>query len=228
MTTHKKILAIIPARGGSKGVPGKNIKLLAGKPLLSYAIEAAKKSQYITRLVVSTEDEKIAAVATNYNAEVIKRPLELAQDETPMPPVLTQVIEALFTQEEYTPDIVVLLQPTSPLRTAQHLDAAIEKFLSADYDSLLGVTLIYEHRFEPNETGYLVPVEKERKNRQQRKPVIIENGSVYISSIELIKHGKILGDRIGYYPLEKNAAIDIDDPFDFFLAEQIILNNSNK
>lgn len=222
MNVPKEILAIIPARGGSKGIPGKNIKPLAGKPLLAYAIEAGKQSRYITRLVVSTEDEAIAAVATRYAAEVVKRPPELAQDETTMPPVLLQAVTSLEL-EGYTPDIVVLLQPTSPLRATRHIDGAIEKFFSGPYDSLLGVTLIYEHRFESDEQDCVVPVEKERKNRQERRPVIIENGSVYITTPKLIKEGKILGDHIGYFPIEKDAAVDIDDPFDFFLAEQSIL-----
>ena len=124
-----EILAIIPARGGSKGIPGKNIKLLAGKPLLFYTIDAAKNSKYITRTVVSTESAQIKDIALSLGAEVIDRPIELAQDETKTAPVLLQVVSELEKQNYY-PDIVVLLQATCPLRNAKELDEAVELFFA--------------------------------------------------------------------------------------------------
>ena len=123
-----EILAIIPVRGGSKGIPGKNIKLLAGRSLLSYTIDAALKSKYIKRTVVSTEDSNIKNIAQSLGVEVLDRPIELAQDETKTAPVLLHVVEEL-EKENYKPDVTILLQATCPLRNAKELDEAIELFL---------------------------------------------------------------------------------------------------
>ncbi len=224
MDNLPKILAIIPARGGSKGVPGKNIKPILGKPLLAYTIEEAKKSKHIDRLVVSTEDEKIAKVAQDFGTEVVIRPKELAQDETPMEPVLIQAVNFLEKKENYTPDLVLILQPTCPLRKSKYIDEAIEKFLSGGYDSLISTSFVYEHRYEISPDGCLIPAVKERKNRQERKPAILENGAIYISKIDLIKQEKILGNKIGYYEMDYKSSIDIDTPVDFFIAEQFIIN----
>src|SRR3989344_4807350 len=147
MKTLPKILAIIPARGGSKGVPGKNIKPLAGKPLIAYTIAEAKKSKYIDRLVVSTENKEIAKVAREFMAEVIERPAELARDETPTPPVLRQAVEFLEAKEGYLPDLVLLLPCTCPLRKAGQIDVMIEKYLAEPqkYDCLIGIISILKH-----------------------------------------------------------------------------------
>ena len=220
-----KIIAVIPARGGSKGIPRKNIKLLAGKPLIAYSIEAGQSSSYLDRVFVSTEDEEIAFIAKQLRSEVTKRPLELAGDETPMLPVLNHLLCELEKKEKFKPDILVILQPTSPLRQAWHIDQAIKHFFSGDFDSLLGVSLIYEHRFELiKDSCYITPVLQERKNRQERLPVMVENGFIYVIKVDVIKAGRILGDRIAHYPVEKKYAIDIDDYDDFLIAEKIIKN----
>ncbi|MDD3149244.1 MAG: acylneuraminate cytidylyltransferase family protein [Candidatus Gastranaerophilales bacterium] len=130
-----KILGIIPARGGSKGIPRKNIRLLAGKPLIAYTIEASLKSKYIDRTILSTEDAEIKEIAQKFGAEVMDRPFELAQDETKTAPVLTDIVNKL-EHTGYSPDIVVLLQPTCPLRDENVIDAAIEKLINADNDSI--------------------------------------------------------------------------------------------
>lgn len=134
-----KILAIIPARGGSKGIPRKNIKILCGKPLIAYTIEAALSSKRIDKVVVSTEDEEIAEIAKGYGAEVIPRPLELAKDDTSSLPVYQQVIKHLAEVEICYPDIIAVLQPTSPLRLVQNIDGAIEKFLETACDSVVSI-----------------------------------------------------------------------------------------
>lgn len=226
MFEGKKVIAIIPARGGSKGIPRKNIRLLAGKPLLAYTVDAAKNSSYIDRVIVSTEDSEIATISQSVGAEVIIRPVEHAQDNSPTVHVLEHVLGEIQSKENFIPDVIITLQATSPLRQAKHIDEAIEKYFSSDFDSLLGVSHIYEHRFEPNEDEkFVVPVVKERLGRQHRKPVIIENGFIYISNRELIEQGKILGDKTTSYLVDKKYSLDIDDPHDFFLAEQIILNS---
>lgn len=217
----KKILAIITARGGSKGIPGKNIKLLAGKPLIAYSIDEAKKSKYIDQLVVSTDDVDISKVAKEFGAEVIDRPAELAQDGTATAPVLHHVLDFLQESENYKPDVVLLLQPTSPLRTVAHIDEMIEKFMAGDYDSMLSVKFINEPRFEINEKDNLEQVET-RENRQKRTPTIIENGALYLTDIDIIKKDLMTGDKIGYYEMDEASSIDIDEPFDFILAEHLI------
>lgn len=225
MFEGKKIIAIIPARGGSKGIPRKNIRLLAGKPLLAYSIDGAKKSVYIDRIVVSTEDDEIAQISKKYGAEVVRRPPELAEDASPTLPSLQHVLEQLKNTEEFVPDIVLTLQATSPLRLSTHIDDAIEKYYANNVDSLHGVNYVYEHRFELNQDGNtIVPVNGERVPRQNRKPVILENGFLYISKKELIEAGRILGDKILPFVVDKKFSVDIDDPHDFFIAEQIILN----
>ena len=137
---NHNIVAIVPARGGSKIIPRKNIRLLNGKPLIYYTIKEAQNSKYIHRVLVSTEDREIAEIAKGYGAEVVPRPVELAQDDTPSVLVYQQVIKHLEQVEEFSTNvIVVLLQPTSPLRKAEDIDGAIEKLLHTDYDSIMSV-----------------------------------------------------------------------------------------
>jgi CMP-N-acetylneuraminic acid synthetase len=131
------VIAIIPARGGSKGIPRKNIRLLAGKPLIAYTIEAAFTSK-MDKVIVSTEDEEIAEISKKYGAEVIERPKGLAKDETPTIDVIFHVLEILKAKN-YNPDIVVLLQPTSPLRNAEDIYNAIKLFLDSDCESVVSV-----------------------------------------------------------------------------------------
>ncbi len=223
MYNEKKIIAIIPARGGSKGILRKNIRPLAGRPLLAYSVDAAKQSTYVDRVFVSTEDAEIAEVAEAVGAEVIVRPQEFAQDQSPTLPVLTHVLDVLQQKENFIPDLIITLQATSPLRTAAHIDEALQIFFASQGDSLLGVSHIYEHRFETeNQENFVAPVTKERLGRQHRKPVIIENGFIYITPRTLLEQGKILGDKVVPYPVGKESSIDIDDLHDFFLAEQLI------
>ena len=124
-----EVLAIIPARGGSKGIPGKNIKLLASEPLLAYSIKAAQNSKFVSRTIVSTECKEIKDISISYGVEVIDRPIELAQDETKTAPVLLHVLNELEKQN-YKPDVVVLLQATCPLRDENELDEAFDIFFN--------------------------------------------------------------------------------------------------
>ena len=129
MNKKPNIIAIIPARGGSKSVPRKNIRLLNRKPLIYYAIKEAQKSKYLHGVFVSTEDRELAEIAKGYGTEVVPRPVELAQDDTPPLPVYQQVIEHLEEVGTFYPDVIVILQPTSPLRTVEDIDDAIEELL---------------------------------------------------------------------------------------------------
>lgn len=221
----EKILAIIPARGGSKGIPKKNIKLLADKPLIAYTIEAALKSNYLDRVIVSTEDKKISEISKKYGAEVIKRPKNLAEDSTPTQPVLEHVINYLEKREDYKPDIIVLLQPTSPLRNAFHIDGAVEKFLKERCDSLLSVCPSYVFIWKI-EKGKAVSINynfKKRPLRQDKKSEYRENGAIYITRPEIFfKKHNILGGKIGLYIMPEEDSFDIDTEFNFWLCEEII------
>jgi CMP-N-acetylneuraminic acid synthetase len=138
MNINLKGCAIIPARGGSKDIPKKNIKPLRGKPLITYTIDYAKKSRCINKVVVSTEDEEIAEISRKYGAEVMERPENLAKGESPTIDVIFHVLKIL-KMKNYNPDIVVLLQPTSPLRSAKDIDNAIKLFLDSDCESVVSV-----------------------------------------------------------------------------------------
>ena len=150
INTDKKFLAIIPARGGSKGIPKKNIKSLLGKPLIQYTIESALKSKYLDKIVVSTDDKKIADISEKLGAEIpCLRPKKLARDNTLILPVLQHMVNFLKKKENYNPFAIVLLQPTSPLRTVRHIDEAIELFLKKPKaDSLVSVMQV-PHNMTP-------------------------------------------------------------------------------
>ncbi len=224
-----EILAIIPARGGSKGVPRKNIRLLVGKPLIAYSIEAALKSRYIDRVVVSTEDEEIAETARRWGAEVIRRPKKLARDDTPTIDVIIHVLDYLRKEEKYIPDIVVLLQPTSPLRTREDIDNAIEHFLNnQDCLSLVSVT---EFEHPPwwalkIENGYLSPIFNEeyiRMRRQDLPKAYKPNGAIFISTPKVLYEYKTFyTPKTIAYIMPPERSIDIDTEFDFLIAEFLI------
>ena len=224
MIETERIMAIIPARGGSKGIPKKNIKPLLGKPLISYSIEHAKKSEYINKVIVSTEDKEIAEISKEYGAEVIERPEELAKDETPTIEVIFHVLKVLKAKN-YTPDIVILLQPTSPLRTAEDIDKAVELFLNSGCESVVSVCEV-EHSpywcFEIEE-GYLKSLfgdEYLRRRRQDLEKVYVPNGAMYISTPKnLRKYKGFYCLRTIPYIMPPERSIDIDNEVDFMLAE---------
>lgn len=198
------ILAVIPARGGSKGIPRKNIRLLAGKPLLAWSIEAAQASKFLDRTVISTEDPEIAEVARRCGAEVLVRPAELASDETPTLPVLQHALERVPAET------VVLLQPTSPVREAGLVDRCIERFLKSGADSLA--------------TGYWCKAQEYGKAQTRRQEVpgfFVDDGNVYVIKAELLSRGDRVGKKIERMVLSREQNLDLDDEFDFWVAEQI-------
>lgn len=224
-----KVLAIIPARGGSKGIPRKNIKLLAGKPLIAYSIEAAQKASGLDRVVVSTDDEEIAEVSRRFGAEVIMRPAYLAEDKTPTLPVLQHVVETLAA-DDYVPDAVMTLQPTSPLRTPVHIDEAIALFKEDDKaDSLVSFVEV-PHIFHPrsvmklNEEGYMVPFldEPQPLRRQDKEAVFARNGAaIYITRTERLSD-YIFGGNLLAYMMDEASSVDVDTMADFEKIEYIL------
>ena len=199
------ILGLIPARGGSKGVPGKNIKLIHGKPLIVWTIEHAKKSKKIDKIIVSTDSDEIANVAQKCGVEVLRRPKELATDTASTQDVMVHALQ------NYPADILVLLQPTSPYRSEGLIDRCVESFLSGDYDSLA--------------TGFICDYKEYGKNtlpRQQIEGFFYDDGNVYVIKAENILAGDRYGTKIKRYFTDRFENAEIDDEFDFWLLEQIL------
>lgn len=225
----KKFLAIIPARGGSKGIPRKNIKLLRGKPLIYYTIKAALACKKIDRVVVSTEDKEIAKISLKLGAEVpCLRPKQLAGDKAPTLPVLQHMVDYLKNKEKYKPYAVLTLQPTSPLRTKKHLAEAISLFLNDQKaDSLVSVVKI-PHNMVPESImklrgKYLKDYSPlKRVLRRQDKPVYYaRNGAaIYITKTEKLKY-YIRGGKVLPFFMSKLESVDIDDPEDWTLVEKL-------
>jgi CMP-N,N'-diacetyllegionaminic acid synthase len=225
MINGKKILAIIPARGGSKGIPKKNIKPLKGKPLMAWTIEEAKKSKLLDKIIVSTDDEEIMNVAKKWGAEVpFLRPSELAQDDTPG---IAPVLHALeyFSDYEY----VVVLQPTSPLRLAEDIDEAIylcEKNKSNFCVSVTESKIIPDWMFRINNRGILEPLNSNREipyQRQMAEKVYVLNGAIYVGKKEpLIEKQSFLTPETIPYIMPNIRSIDIDDMDDFLWCEYIL------
>ncbi len=221
-------VAIIPARGGSKSIPRKNIRLLNGKPLVYYAIKEAQHSRYVHRVFVSTEDREIAEIAKGYGAEVIPRPVELAQDDTPSLPVYRQVIKYLEDMENSYPDVVVLLQPTSPLRKVEDIDGAIEKFLHTNCDSIVSVCEVEHppHWMYTLEGDRLKPIIEggETITRRQNAPKVYRlNGAICVTRSQFIMNqNTVVGHNTGAYIMSTERSVDIDTELDFRLTELLM------
>jgi CMP-N,N'-diacetyllegionaminic acid synthase len=224
-----KILAIIPARGGSKGIPRKNICVLCGQPLIAYTIKAAQQAKAPDRILVSTNDEEIADKSRALGAEVRMRPGELARDDTPTRDVLQHLVTEL-SREGYRPDAVLTLQPTSPLRTAQHIDEAVALFQSKpEADSLVSCIEV-PHIFHPlsvmciDKEGYLVPflAQPQPSRRQDKQPVFARNGAaIYITRTERLAE-YVFGGLLVPYMMDADSSIDIDTLDDLAAAERIL------
>lgn len=213
-------IGVIPARSGSKGIPDKNIKLMAGKPLIAYTIEAALESN-IDKVVVSTNSEVIARISQKFGAEVIMRPEELACDDSPTIDSLHHVINSL--KEVY--DLVFTLQPTSPLRKCIHINESLTLFAESDADSLVSVVEV-PHNYLPqklmNYDGLYLQGDLKIKPRQSMSTLYARNGAaIYISNIERLKEQVLFGKIIPYF-MTKHESIDIDDMEDWIIAEALL------
>jgi len=225
-----KILAFIPARGGSKRIPNKNIKLLNGKPLIVYTIEAAKGSNHINRIVVSTDSEEIATIAKQYGAEVpFLRPKEISQSDSTEMQFFEHALNRFEKHEQYEPDLIVLLYPTSPFRKPASIDRAIEEMLKhPEVDSLRSLRLCSEHPYKMwvIENGYLKPfVKGENPNIHTLSyhllpTVYVQNASIYITKLSTIKNKKSpTGDVVIPFIMDETESIDINTSLDFQFAE---------
>ncbi|GAB4523854.1 MAG: acylneuraminate cytidylyltransferase family protein [Anaerolineales bacterium] len=230
-----EILALIPARGGSKSIPRKNIRLFAGHPLIAWSIAAARASEMVTRTLVSTDDEEIAAVARRYGAEVpFIRPAELAQDETPDLPVFEHALAWLAAHENYRPDIIVHLRPTSPLRKVWHIDQAASLLLERpEADSIRSVSPPSQNPFKMYRIGgdgllralVEVPGLPEAYNmpRQALPKVYWHNGYMdAFWSDTITEQHSMSGTTILPFVLSPEDWIDLDTPEDWARAENLV------
>jgi CMP-N,N'-diacetyllegionaminic acid synthase len=217
-------LAVIPARGGSRGIEKKNLVAIEGKPLIAYTIEAALAARSITRLVVSTDDNEIADVARRYGAETIERPARLATDIAPTEPAVLHVLETLAQNEGYKPELTALLQATSPLRDADDIDNAVELLIRENYDSVFSVA--EDHGlFWQVENSEAAPRYdyKNRPRRQDMEPLWRENGAIYITKTQTwLDEKNRLGGRIGVYRMPPEKSVDLDGPIDLELIRLLM------
>lgn len=222
-------IAVIPARGGSKGIPHKNITDLAGKPLIAYTIEAALKAKTLRRVIVSTDDAEIAEIAKSYGAEVpFLRPAELARDDTPSPTVVQHTVRYVEEDEGHRLDAVVLLQPTSPLRNERHIDEAVEKLFESGADSVITVCKVRHHPYWcfVVKGDRLYPFSKKgiTISRHQDLPqVYAANGAVYVVKRDvLFKQSSLFGKDTRAVVMSLKDSMDIDDYTDLFVAEMVL------
>lgn len=228
-----KVLAIIPARGGSKGVPGKNIKNLGGKPLIAYTIERAFESKKLSKIVLSSEDEEIINTAKNLGIEVpFVRPMELATDQAKSIDVVNHAVLELEKNNEFF-DAVCLLQISSPFREKGFIDKAIQKFIDENVDALISVLKV-PHEFNPHwtfipdNTGHLriSTGDKEIITRRQDLPTsYYRDGSIYITKTDIIKKGSFYGEKLGYIENNPKYFINIDTLEDWKKAKEWIRIN---
>lgn len=229
MYEHHRVLGIIPARGGSKGLPGKNIKELAGKPLIAYTIAQAQASRYIDRILVSTDSPRIAEVARRHNAEApFMRPPDLANDKTGMLAVLLHAIEWLEHHAQSRYDIIVLLQVTSPLRETEDIDNCIALLVEKNAENVFAVTPSHTNPYftmvEIDENGKVRPVKSSNAQTRQSAPSVFEiNGAVYVWWTDVLQQQQqTLLDKSHIYIMPKERSIDIDDSLDFNIASMIL------
>ncbi|HEU6451553.1 MAG TPA: acylneuraminate cytidylyltransferase family protein [Gemmatimonadaceae bacterium] len=226
-----RVLGLVPARGGSRGVPRKNARLLGGKPLLQYTADAALAARLLTRVVLSTDDAEIAEIGRRCGLDVpFMRPAELARDETPMVPVVRHALEAVeATDGAY--DAVCLLQPTAPLRGSEEIDACIELLERGGADTVITVRRVPEE-YNPHwvyfadesgalslSTGEAAPIAR----RQELPPAFHRDGAVYVARRAVVmERGSLFGDRVLGYVADREHTVNIDGPADWRRAEQLV------
>ena len=231
--SDNEILAIIPARGGSKGILNKNIRPFGGKPLIAHTIEQAKSSKYITRVVVSTDSEEIADVSRRFGAEVpVMRPAEMAEDQSQVADALIHMLEFLKASESYKPDYFVMLQTTSPLRTNEDIDASLKTLFSTDADCVVTLCETEQLLYTKDAHERLTLVSDKKfmlsTNRQQLEQTYMLNGAmVYGIKTDVFLRDKSFfkGNLIGHV-VEGWRSIDLDEPADFVVGELIFENVS--
>jgi CMP-N,N'-diacetyllegionaminic acid synthase len=213
------VVGLIPARGGSKAIPRKNLAPLGGKPLIAWTIEAARASKALTAVVVSTESDEVAEAAVG--AQILRRPAPLADDDAPMRSVIDHALAELGA-----PGVLVLLQPTSPLRRSEHIDEAVRLLLDGDADCVVSVVEV-PHRFGPDslmalDDGRLVPIAETATRRQEKRPVYARNGPAILAMRPDRISGDLYGGDCRPYLMRPEDSVDVDEQFDLELAEFLL------
>jgi YrbI family 3-deoxy-D-manno-octulosonate 8-phosphate phosphatase len=220
-----EILAIIPARGGSKGIPRKNLCPVAGKPLLAYTVEHARRTPEITRVVVSTDDPEIGAIAEHWGAEVVRRPPEFSGDEASSESALLHALDQLRAAEGYEPGLVVFLQATSPLRRPDDIQSAIATLRAERADSLFSAGPVHGFVWR-REAGRLDSFSYDHRNRRRRQDApedLLENGSIYLFKPQVLREfGNRLGGKIAVYLMDPLDSLQVDEPADLPLFERLL------
>jgi len=233
----KEILCVIPARGGSKSVPKKNIALIAGKSLLAYTVEEAEKVSAISDLIVSTDDEEIASVAVSLGVQVpFLRPSELATDHAQAAPVLMHALLEMETLKAKRYDAIMMLQPTTPLRLASHIQTAIDMLASSDCDSVVSVVSVGgNHPFRMKRlisdqlVNFIDQGFEDMRPRQTLPPVYIRNGAVYLSRRHVVvDQQQVVGAVCLGFEMRAEDSVNIDDRLDFKLAELLLLERGRQ
>lgn len=233
MAQERKILALIPARGGSQRVKNKNSRLLGGKPLIAYTIEAARKSRLVSRVIVSTDSHEIAAIARDVGAEVpFLRPAEIAGSHSTELEFHEHALDWLKSNEGFEPELVVNLYPTTPFRGAELIDSAIERILAnPDADSLRSTKKCSEHPYKMwvKDGEFLKPFVEKTSGESHTAayhllpPVQIQNASIYITRpTTLAKFRNTVGERVLSFEMTEDESVDINTPLDFVMAEAML------
>lgn len=224
------ILAIVVARGGSKGLPGKNLRRLAGLPLVAHTVLAAKQARILDRVILSTDSVEIAKTGKRYGAEVpFLRPAELATDESPIAPVLAHAVEWVEKDQGKPVDVVVLLQATSPFRRAEHIDAGLRLLFQSGADSVVGLCETHHSPYwmrvlDKGRVKPLLPHKKSQGRRRQDLPPVYQiNGALYASRrCVVMEQGEVLGKDVRGLIMDWDDSVDIDSARDLLLAEAIL------
>lgn len=221
-----KIISVIPARGGSKGIPGKNIKKVAGRPLIGYSIDAALQAEFVDRVIVSTDEQAIANVAEASGAEVILRPALLSGDLASSESALLHVLQRLDEKENYQPDLLVFLQCTSPLTLPEDIDGTVQALIQAEADTSFAAAPFHYYLWSCDLNGKVAEINHKKDSRtmrQQRDGQFIEAGAVYVMSVKgfLKKKSRFFGKTV-LYEIPEERCFEIDEPVDLLIAEQML------
>jgi CMP-N,N'-diacetyllegionaminic acid synthase len=234
---NPRVLGVVTARAGSRGIPGKNTKLLAGRPLISYTIDAARASDAFDRLILSSDDPRAAAIAREQGCEVpFTRPAELSADDTPHLPVMEHAVRWMLDREGYRPDWVMILMPTSPLRRPEHIRGAIALGERMAADSVISVDEMPLHLHPRrvvtiDDRGWArlfigqQPVRRRPVRRQDMPPAWVINGAIYLFRPSLLLDAaepSLYGDKVAAYAMPHPYGLNLDEPEDWVLAERLL------
>jgi CMP-N,N'-diacetyllegionaminic acid synthase len=234
LVSDLRVLGVVPARGGSKGVPRKNIRLLGGRPLLVHTIETALLTRAVDPVVVSTEDPAIAEVARKAGVQVIDRPASLATDVTPSAPVIEHATLAVEAQLSTRFDAVMTLQPTAPFRSTEDIERAVELLWTSGAESVISVVRVLDQHparakriVDGRLEGFFVP-EEESARRQDLEPAYLRNGAIYLTRRDVLDKGTLRGTHQQALVMPPERSVNIDEELDFLTAEAVLANRSGQ